>query len=180
MKRTILGMTLLGVAFSAGLWAHHAAEGIVSDEIWDMIEKNLQDASSPHLENFELVTDNAMDGADTFQDPDTGDMYLLSVSTLYYDGVLTEAEWDAYVLEFIETVAYPSLDDVNQIPSGTLNEDTWTVVIDYVLVDNPVNPDGIIDWAEISVYEPIGTMRRTEKGVKEEQVKPVPCKRAGG
>ena len=44
MKRIIMGTTLLGLAFSAGLWAHHAAEGIVSDEIWEMIDQNLIDA----------------------------------------------------------------------------------------------------------------------------------------
>lgn len=154
MKRLIIGMTALGMVFSAGLWAHHAAEGIVSDEIWTMIDLNLQDAESPHLENFELVTTDTMTGAEIYYDDD-GEMYLLTVSQLYYPTLLTEDQWKQYVLDYIDEVVIPSLDDVNQIPSGTLNEDTSTVIIDWRLIDSDIPPDDLTDYAEILIYEPL-------------------------
>ena len=51
MKRlfaTIAALVPLFVA--APLSAHHPAADIVSDEIYDMIEENLLDADSPHLD----------------------------------------------------------------------------------------------------------------------------------
>lgn len=161
MKRLIIGMTALGMVFSAGLWAHHAAEGIVSDEIWQSINDNLIAASSPHLENFVLVTDDTMGGATVWTDPDTGDMYLLTVSEVYItedelNPPETEEEWDVYIEVFITEVVLPSLDDSSGIPSGTLNEDTSSVIIDWRYVDSTVPQDGIIDYAEILIYEPIG------------------------
>ena len=47
MYGLILFVTL---AFSPTTWSHHAAEGIVSDEIWDMVDSLLIDADSPHME----------------------------------------------------------------------------------------------------------------------------------
>lgn len=51
MKKYLAGFLMaLATLFAAPAWSHHAAEGIVSDEIWDMIDGLLEDADSPHLE----------------------------------------------------------------------------------------------------------------------------------
>lgn len=157
MKRIMLGMALFGVIFSTSLWAHHAAEGIVSDEIWQMIDQNLIDAESPHLINFDnitLDTGNTMDTATVYTDPVTGDMYLLTVAEVYFDETLSESDYDDYIEAFIEVVLLPTLDDSNGIPSGRLNDDTSAVFYEVEYIDFPA--DGIIDYAEISIYEPIG------------------------
>ncbi len=51
MKKYLAGFLMaLATLFAAPAWSHHAAEGIVSDEIWDMIDGLLEDADSPHLD----------------------------------------------------------------------------------------------------------------------------------
>ena len=179
MKLIFITIALFGVIFSANLWAHHAAEGIVSDEIWQKIDDNLVDAESPHLENFTLDRTDTMDGATIYTDPETGDMYLLTVSQLYYEGDLTEELWKQYVLDYIDEVVLPSLDESNQIPSGTLNEDTSTVIIDWKLIDSSVPTDDTTDYAEILVYEPIGN-GRSQESAGATPVTTDPGKRSGG
>ena len=50
MKKFLMGSTILfAVFFVLPAWAHHAAEGIVTDEIWQMVDDLLGDADSPHL-----------------------------------------------------------------------------------------------------------------------------------
>ena len=52
----ILGMTFSAILLVTPAWAHHPAEGIVSDEIWAMVDSMLVDADSPHLDiNFEDI-----------------------------------------------------------------------------------------------------------------------------
>jgi len=51
MKNIFAALLLLtGVALAGQASAHHAAEGIISDEIWQMIDDLLVAADSPHLD----------------------------------------------------------------------------------------------------------------------------------
>ena len=51
MRKILAPLALLAfVAFSGAASAHHAAEGIVSDDIWEMIDDLLVSAGSPHLD----------------------------------------------------------------------------------------------------------------------------------
>ena len=51
MKRFFIGIPLLFVLFLAvPAWSHHAAEGIVTDEIWQMVDDLLGETDSPHLD----------------------------------------------------------------------------------------------------------------------------------
>lgn len=51
MKMIFAPLVLLAsVAFAGTVSAHHAAEGIISDDIWEMIDDLLEAADSPHLD----------------------------------------------------------------------------------------------------------------------------------
>ncbi|MEA3244015.1 MAG: hypothetical protein U9Q19_11355 [Pseudomonadota bacterium] len=55
---TLLLLTAVAVAGQAS--AHHAAEGIVSDDIWQMIDDLLVAADSPHLDLDFTMMDSAI------------------------------------------------------------------------------------------------------------------------
>lgn len=98
--KTTLGMTLAGVMLAAPAWTHHAAQGIISDDIWLRIDDLVSDM---HIEIFEEVmgsmrVDEAAEG---------GSMFLVTS----VDG-LTGAECDALEAEILEF-----LDD--EIPDWT-------------------------------------------------------------
>ena len=60
--KNLLAALLVATAFffSANSYAHHMAEGIISDDLWQMIDDLLEAADSPHLDlDFELM-DNAI------------------------------------------------------------------------------------------------------------------------
>ena len=61
MKRIIEGFAFLIslLLIATPVMAHHAAEGIVSDDIWQAIDDNLTDANSPH-QDMELDLDSMM------------------------------------------------------------------------------------------------------------------------
>jgi hypothetical protein len=51
MKQVLVTfMMFTAAAFSVQASAHHAAEGIISDELWEMIDDRLEAADSPHLD----------------------------------------------------------------------------------------------------------------------------------
>ena len=54
-KLTVIATILFAALCTAPAWSHHAAEGIISDELWMMIDDMLVDADSPHLD---LVLDD--------------------------------------------------------------------------------------------------------------------------
>ena len=57
-KIFLLLLTTSALLFSTPVLSHHAAEGIISDDIWDMIDGLLLDTSSPHLEiELDIGTD---------------------------------------------------------------------------------------------------------------------------
>jgi len=135
MKRKLVAFAmLLGFAFALPVWAHHAAEGIISDDIWQMVDDLLTEADSPHL-NIDF--DDVMNSMGVTSDPD-GNLSLVTSIVVYTQDV------EVY-LSYIETVA----DEMNRFPSGKTSSGTASVfVIETELVSNQLT--------EISIYEPIG------------------------
>lgn len=148
MKRLmILSLMFLGMLFIAPAWSHHPAEGIVSDDIWQMIDGLLEDADSPHLT---LDFDDVMDsmgvaevpgaGNDCSGDSDCGGRLLLVTSI-----VVPTAYVDEYMIYIDFAVA-----DSNRVPSGNTNSGTaYTVEVEIEDL-----PEGL---TEIALYEPIGS-----------------------
>ena len=57
--KNLLAALLVSTAFlfSTNSFSHHAAEGIVSDDIWQMVDDLLEAADSPHLDmEFTLLS----------------------------------------------------------------------------------------------------------------------------
>jgi len=50
MKKTLQVVVLASLLTSFSAFAHHPAESIIDTETWEMIDQNLVDADSPHLE----------------------------------------------------------------------------------------------------------------------------------
>jgi len=150
MKRFLIpGLLFLGALFSAPVLAHHAAEGIVSDDIWQMIDDLLEEADSPHL-NIDF--DNIMDSMAVLPEPNgngdcqgsadcSGRLYLVT------DIVVPDEDVDAY-LYYIDMALTET--DWNRVPSGSENSGT-ALALEVEVVDLE---DG---WTEISLLEPIGT-----------------------
>ena len=135
MTRKVMLNALLFCSMLAGsVWAHHMAEGIISDEIWQMIDENLQEADSPHL-NIDF--DDVM-GSMRVAEDDDGDLYLVS-------GIVVYPEEVEEYLPFIEA----ALDEANTMPSGTTR--SGSAAVGFIEVN--ARDDG---YSEILLYEPIG------------------------
>ena len=148
MKRlVILSLLFLGVLFIAPALAHHPAQGIVSDDIRQMVDGLLEDADSPHLTmDFDDVMDSMGiasvpgGGSDCSGDIDCGGRLLLVTSIV----VPT-----VYVEDYLIYIDF-AVADSNRAPSGNVSSGT-ALILDVVTEDL----EG--DLTEISLYEPIGS-----------------------
>lgn len=151
MKGLSKGIALLGFVIAAPLWAHHAAEGIVSDEIWQEIDDNLTTVDSPHL-NIDF--DDVM-GSMRVETDDSGDMFL--VTDIYVSVEDTEdymAIIDQVMSDILEE-GDTQLDEANQIPSGsTLSARASTAYFAEPVITEDADNDSV--YATISLWEPIG------------------------
>ena len=123
-------------------WSHHPSEGIVSDDIWAMVDDLLLDADSPHLD---IDFDDVMDSM--------GNTTAV-VSTV----VVSDDEVGAYI-EAID-IAMDELSDNNRMMDSALSDDgdretsrNSSLTIEIVPLDN--------DMTEITIYEPIGASSMT-------------------
>lgn len=143
----ILSLMFLGILFIAPTWAHHPAQGIVSDDIWQMIDGLLEDADSPHLTiDFDDVMDsmgvaNVPGGGDNCSGNDGCGGRLLLVTSI----VVPTAYVDDYMIYIDFAVA-----DWNRVPSGNTGSGT-ALTLEVVIEDL----EG--DLTEIAMYEPIGS-----------------------
>ena len=142
MKRMMkFGLALFFIVFVAPLWAHHAAEGIISDDIWAMIDENLQDADSPHL-NIDF--DDVMGSMRTGSSED-GVLSLFTTATVDVqaspDVIATIEET---INELIETEAAGG-----ELPKGLTSAGMSSGF--YFIVEEDV--DG---YVQITLVEPIG------------------------
>lgn len=141
--KTSLGAMLLGLMFAAPVWAHHAAEGIISDDVWQMIDDNLTIVDSPHLT---IEFDDIMNSMRVGEDPDDdGSLFLLSSITVLVEDV------DDYmaVVEEVMNLILENPGDDSRIPDG-ITSSGKSRTLDWDLVDNQ---DGTVD---IVLQEPIG------------------------
>ena len=116
MKRNMkLGLALFFTVFVAPVWAHHAAEGIISDDIWEMIDDNLEAVDSPHLNiDFDAVIDSMRVGT-----TDTGAPALITEVEVRADEIdLYETSIDALIESWLVELV-----EANEIPPSILNED---------------------------------------------------------
>ena len=148
MKRLmILSLLFLGALYMSPAFSHHPAQGIVSDDIWQMIDGLLDDADSPHLSiDFDDVMDSMgvaeVPGAgnDCSGNDDCGGRMLLVTSIV----VPTQ-----YVDEYLIYVDF-AVADANRAPSGNTSSGTA-----YTLEVAVEDLDG--DLTEIALYEPVGS-----------------------
>lgn len=148
MKRLmILSLMFLGILLVAPAWSHHAAEGIVSDDIWQRIDSMLEDADSPHL-NIDF--DNVMDSMGVAETPgggeycsgnnDCGGQMLLETS------IVVPTEYADEYLIYVDFV----VDDSNRAPSGKVSSGRAPTL--EVIVEDLED-----DFTQIFLYEPIGS-----------------------
>jgi hypothetical protein len=161
MKGIFRLLALATILFSAQLFAHHAAEGIISDELWNEIDDNLEATSSPHLDlDFDDpgCLNNLYDCMETDLETVDDDLFMVTTVDVYFLTEEDQLDPDTAIETYFDDAYDNSLDAMNSIPSGTLNEDTASVF--YVHVTNvDVDDDGLYDYAVIDLYEPIGNGR---------------------
>ncbi|MBT8039911.1 MAG: hypothetical protein HKO85_06445 [Xanthomonadales bacterium] len=157
MKRITLSMTFLGFVFSAGLWAHHMAEGIISAELWEQIDDSLEDSNSQHNEMLSISSPDMT----VVTDDETGIIFLESVVRVDFDESVPESDYVTLVEEFIDLFVLPETVAMNRVPAGTVIEtpveiDSRTLYITYEMEDDSIFPDGTDDFALVTTLEPIG------------------------
>ena len=143
MKRTISGMLFFGMIMSASLWAHHMAEGIISDELWNSIDESLE--GTPHDEILSLSGPDM----DVQTDADTGTIFLESVVRVDFEELVRAVDYESLVQEVIDLYVLPAVDAMNRIPSVTVIStpeqiDSRMLFITYELVD-----DGVFEIATV-------------------------------
>ena len=125
----VSGITALSLIACLPGWGHHAAEGIITDEIWLMVDENLE--GSGH----DIVFEDIWASMDV-DDSGNGQMALTS-----------EVEvWDVAVDLYLEAI-YDAMSDISRIPSGSRS--SGTPVVDVEDIDGPTSV--------ITLWEPIGS-----------------------
>lgn len=144
MKRTTkLGLALLLTLFSTPIWAHHAAEGIISDEIWDEVDYRLQDTPHVDLDFSDIMGSMGVGEAD-----EDGSMFLVSSITV------EEADCALFldtILDVLDDVTLDWTHDSSGNPIGDYSN-TWLPVL---IPDECVCVDG---GCTLSLFEPIGSI----------------------
>jgi hypothetical protein len=150
MKRMMkFDLALFFAIFVVPVWAHHAAEGIVSDEIWAMIDGNLEAVDSPHLDlTLDDIMNSVMESMDVGACPadSNGDMCLSTELDIYT--FETEAYQEAIDMLYIDLA--DSQSTINQIPSGQTTGQR-AALLEYEIVDN------LDDTSTVIFYEPVGS-----------------------
>ena len=145
MKRKMTWcVALLAMVFIAPAWAHHPAEGIVSDAVWDMIDENLELVDSPHL-NIDF--DDVMGSMRVSEDSERGSLFLVTSATVLMEDV------DDYVVqvELAIDAVLADLGEAGVVPPGLSNRGNANT-LSYTVIDLE---DG---YAEIVLFEPIGAV----------------------
>lgn len=107
MKNFLAALFLLtAFSFSANSYAHHAAEGIISDDLWQMIDDMLEAADSPHLDLDFTLMDSAIV---TTMEVDTSMVnYVIAAIETLNNGRLmvstTTIDTDLTLITVVETV----------------------------------------------------------------------------
>jgi hypothetical protein len=149
---------LLGLAVPAS--AHHMAEGFVSDDVYAMIEEQLQDADSPHLDlDLSFIV---MGSAQVLTTTLVVDMAELSEMGLVDDpGDI--ADWILGELSYAannasdETAASRASEDNSDVPNANLSVDYYCDPVD----------DPLTGVCTFIITERFGSAERVEAGASE-------------
>ena len=193
MNRIFIIFALFGVIFSANLWAHHAAEGIVSDEIWEQVDSNISDQHNEMLDvldtSMEVVTDPAMPASteSTMESQNSGgnNVFLLTTRTYEFTDSVLESEYETTIEEVIDQYVVPQAEILGRFPSLEIIDakgdiDSRLLYVTYELVDLDGLKDGSIDGAIIYTYEPIGKGSDGSQVPPDDSDEPPQGNRAGG
>ncbi len=183
MKRIFTAFALLGVIFSANLWAHHMAAGIISDDLWDQIDENLVD--TPH-DDMLSISDPDMTIPDTMatmslDSESTDTIYLQSVVTVEFDESVPESDYEMLIEELMDLYVVPTSAEMNRSPTGTVidePDDSLSRSLYFMVKMVDSDADGIDDYAEIYSFEPIG--KGNSQDIPTDTPTPPPGKRANG
>jgi len=160
MKRLMLVIAVFfTVFFVAPVWSHHPAEGIVSDEIWQMVDDQLTVADSPHLS---IDFDDVMDSMDNVVDADGRNMAVTTITVFITDddedGVTLE-DYTREIGEVVDAIEDAIAETSSRVPSASGSTESRTAPIpSYEVL--PIDPDdlgGEIVMTEIILYEPAGS-----------------------
>ena len=73
MKKVIQAAVIASLLTSLSAFAHHPAEAIIDADTWLMIDQNLQEADSPHLDlDFDTMGSASGDSVGSGSDSDSG------------------------------------------------------------------------------------------------------------
>ena len=139
-KLILVSAVFFSMLLIAPAWSHHPAEGIVSDDIWQMVDDLLTEADSPHLD---IDFDDVMASMGVVTDPE-GNLSLVT-------SILVETQFVDEYMEYIDIV----LDAANRVPSGKTNSDTASILV-VVTTDGDGTNDIELGMTLISIYEPVG------------------------
>ena len=159
MKRLMVVIAVFfTMFFVAPTWSHHPAEGIVSEDIWQMVDDQLTEADSPHLS---IDFDDVMDSMDTVMDSDGRNLAVTTITVFITDddddGVTLEdytREIDVIVDSIEEAIA-----EASGVPSasGTTENRTAPTSSYEVLPIDPDDLGGEVVVTYINLYEPVGS-----------------------
>lgn len=139
-RKTKLGIALVGALICAPVWAHHAAEGIISDDVWARIDAQLVAIDSPHL-NIDF---NDVMGTMSSTTID-GRVFLQTTITVEVDEA---AEYVDLIEQAVDEAMAMSVDD-GMAPGGVVGSgNSNTFEIEIIERD-----DGYVD---ILLLEPLG------------------------
>ena len=187
MKRIFTAFALIGAVFSANLWAHHMAAGIISDDLWDQID--LAIADTPHNEMLDAagstmeIEEVASSGSTMETEEDNSSVVYLVTNVPYvFDEDNEDFDTAESALEDLMTkYVVPATDEMNRMPTGTVivNENEIGSRTTYVTYSVVYDRDGEFVSATVTTYEPIG---RGEDGsqIVPGETSTAPGKRAGG
>jgi len=148
-KLMLASAVFFSMLFIAPVWSHHPAEGIVSDEIWDMVDTLLD--GTPHLS---IDFDNVMDSMGVDSDSE-GNLYLTTTIVVY---TIDAPDPEALIDMVVETINF-SVMGSNKVPSGSTDSGTAStafVTTEPVVVQS-VDPEfSVITVTEITLWEPVG------------------------
>ena len=146
MKRKISWcIALFALLFMAPAWSHHPAESIISYDVWQMIDDNLAEVDSPHL-NIDF--DDVMEGMRVSEDSNRSSMFLVTSTVVHIEEV------DDYVayLELAIDQVLADMGEAGDTPPGLSNNGNANT-LSYEVIDLE---DG---FAEILLYEAIGAIK---------------------
>lgn len=154
MKQLMIFFVMfLGLFFTTSAMSHHAAEGIVSDEVWDMVDVLVADVHQDLdfdavVDSMVVVTDIAALSACPGNSGCGGSLFLQTSAVVPDDDV------DEILSAFDDAIAI-----INSAPKGTTTN--GPMFVDAFDLDD--------DTSRIIVLEPIGSGNSQETWVQEHQ-----------